>query len=59
MNFTHSSRKSWALLRHLGAAEHLPQSARSSVSANKVASHLIHIAKAPANKAFEHKVRDG
>ena len=58
MNFTHSSRKSWALLRRLGAAQR-PQSARPSVSANKVASQLVQVAKAPANKAFERTLRDG
>ena len=59
MNFTHSSWKSWALLHRLGAAQRPPQSARPPVSANKVASHLVQVAKAPANKAFERKVRDG
>ena len=58
MNFTHSSWKSWAL-RRLGDAQHPPQSARPPVSANKLASHLIQVAKAPANKAFERKVCDG
>ena len=55
MNFTHSSLKSWALLHRLCAAQCPPQSARPPVSA-KVASHLIQVAKAPADKAFECKV---
>jgi len=59
MHFTHSSQKSWALLRRLGAAQRPPQSARPPVSANKVASHLIQVTKAPANKAFKRKVCDG
>ena len=40
------------MLRH-------PQSARPPVSANKVVPHLVQVAKAQANKAFERKVRDG
>jgi len=56
MHFTHSSQKSWALLRRLGAAQRPPQSARPPVSANKVASRLIQVTKAPANKAFKRKV---
>jgi len=52
MDFTHSSRKSWALLRHRGAAQSPPQSARPPVLANKVASHLVQVAKAPASKVL-------
>ena len=58
MNFTHSSRKSWALCC-LSAAQRPPQSARPPVSANKVAFHLVQVTKAPADKAFEHKVCNG
>jgi len=53
MNFTHSSRKSWALIRRLGAAQQLPKSTHPSVSANAVATHLIQVAKAPHDKKFE------
>ena len=59
MNFTHSSQKSWSLLRRLSATQRPFQSAGPPVSANKVASHLIQVTKAPANKTFERKVRDG
>ena len=54
----YSSQKSWALLRCFGAAQRPPQSARPPVSAKKVASHLVQVAKAPANEAFGRKVRD-
>jgi len=47
MNFTHSSRKSWTLIRRLGVAQQPPKSTHSSVSANAVAAHLIQVAKAP------------
>jgi len=59
MNFTHSSRKCWALLCRLGAAQRPPPSCRPPVSANKVPSHLVQVTKAPANKAFERQVRNG
>jgi len=59
MNYSHSSQKSWALLCQLGAAQRPPQSPRPPVSAYKVASHLVLVAKAPANKAFKRKVCDG
>jgi len=58
MNFTHSSRKSWSLLRRLGASQWPPRSTRTLVSTNAVASHLVRVAKAPADKKFERKVRD-
>jgi len=57
MNFTHSSRKSWALIRRLGAAQQPPKSTHPSVSANAVATHLIQVAKAPHDKNFERQVR--
>ena len=57
MNFKHSSRKSWALIRRLGAAQQLPKSTHLSVSANAVAAHLIQVAKAPHDKKFERQVR--
>jgi len=57
-NFTHSSRKSYALIRRLGAAQQPPKSKSThpSVSANAVAAHLIQVAKAPHNKKFIHQV---
>jgi len=50
MNFTHSSRKSWALIRRLGAAQQPPKSTHPSVSANAIAAHLIHVAKSIARQ---------
>jgi len=58
MNLTHSSRKGWALLRRLGASQRPPSLARPLVLANAVVSHLVRVAKAPADKKFEKKVRD-
>jgi len=57
MNFTHSSRKSWALICRLGAALQPTKSTHSSVSANAVAFHLIQVAKAPHDNKFERQVR--
>jgi len=57
MNFTHSSRKKWALIHWLGAAQQPPKSTHPSVSANAVATHLIQVAKALHDKKFECQVR--
>ena len=59
LNFTHSSRKSWSLIRRLGAAQHPVQVSRPPVSANAVASHLVRVAKAPKVQKHEKSVRDG
>ena len=58
MDFTHSSRKSWSLIRRLGAAQNPPKKNHPPVRANAVASHLIQVAKAPADKKFERRIRD-
>jgi len=57
MNFTHSSRKSWALIRRLGAAQQPAKSTHPSASANAVAAHLIQVLKAPHDNKFERQVR--
>jgi len=57
MNFTYSSRKSWALIHRFGAAQQPPKSTNSSVSANAVATRVIQVAKAPHDKTFERQVR--
>jgi len=57
VNFRHSSRKSWALIRRLRAAQQPPKSTHPSVSANAVAAHLIQVVKAPHDKKFESHVR--
>lgn len=58
MDFRKSSRKSWSLIRRLGAAQRPPKKNHPPVKANAVAAHLVQVAKAPANKKFERKVRD-
>jgi len=57
INFTHSSRKSWALIRRLGAAQQPPKSTHPSISANAVAAHLIQVGKAPHDKKFKRQDR--
>ena len=59
LNFTHSSRKSWSLLRRLGASQRPPRSSRPLVSPNAVAAHLIQVTKAPVEKTFEKQTCDG
>jgi hypothetical protein len=58
MDFTHSSRKTWALIRRLGAAQNPPKKTHPPVRANAVAAHLIQVAKAPGDKKFERRARD-
>ena len=58
LNFTHSSRKSWSLIRRLGAAQKPPAQTRPAVSPNAVASHLLQVAKAPLMKEHRRQVRD-
>ena len=58
MDYTRSSRKSWALISRLGAAQRPPKINHPPVKANAVASHLVQVAKAPRDKKFERQVRD-
>jgi len=50
MSFTHSSRKSWALICRLGAAQQSPETTHPPDSANVVAAHLIQVGQAPRNE---------
>ena len=50
MNFTKSSRKSWSLIRRLGAAQNPPRTSHPPVKADAVASHLLQVSRAPVNK---------
>ena len=53
LDFTHSSRKGWNLIRKLSSGQQLPSSNRPSVKPNAVASHLVKVGKAP----IEHQVK--
>ena len=53
LDFTHSSRKGWNLIRKLSSGQQLPSSTRPSVKPNAVASHLVKVGKAP----IEHQVK--
>ena len=55
LNFTHSSRKSWNLIRQLGSNQQPSNSTRPSVKPNAVASHLIKVGKAPIDKQTKHE----
>jgi len=56
MSFTHPSRKSWALIRRLGAAQQSPETTHPPVGANAVDAHLIQVGQAPRNKKFERQI---
>ena len=53
LDFTHSSRKGWNLIRKLSSGQQLPSSTRPSVKPNAVASHLVKVGKGP----IEHQVK--
>ena len=53
LDFTHSSRKDWNLIRKLSSGQQLPNSTRPSVTPYAVASHLVKVGKAP----IEHQVK--
>jgi len=58
LDFTHSSRKCWGLIRRLGAAQQPAKLSRPIVSPNAVATHLVHVAKSPLVKGHERQVRN-
>ena len=58
LDFTHSSRKSWNLIRRLGAAQQPPSQSHPLVTPNQVASHLLKVAKAPMEKNVRRQDRD-
>ena len=53
MDFTHSSRRAWSLIRRLGAAQQPPTYGRSCVTANQVASHMIKTGKSPVDRTWK------
>lgn len=55
LDFTHSSRKSWNLIRKLGSSQQPPNSTRPSVKPNAVASHLVKVGKAPIDNQVKRK----
>ena len=57
LNFTHSSRKCWSLIRRLGAAQKPPIQSRASVTPNQVASRLLFIAKATQENTPEEQLQ--
>jgi hypothetical protein len=52
MDYTRSSRKSWSLIRRLGAAQRPPKMNHPPVKANAVAAHLVKVAKARATRSL-------
>lgn len=55
IDFSHSSRKGWSLIRKLGGASKLTKKS-SEMNADRVARRLVQSSKAPADKQFLRKV---
>lgn len=55
LDFKHSSRKAWSLLRKLGAANP-PTSSKPLMDPNLIARHIIKVSKAGSDKAFTRKI---
>jgi hypothetical protein len=53
-NFTHSSRKAWALLRNLGANTNITPSQNQNITANDIASRIL---KVPINPNHVHSMK--
>jgi hypothetical protein len=56
-NFTHSSRKAWALLINLGADTSITPSQNRKIAANDIASRLLRISKVPMNPNHIHSTK--
>lgn len=56
MNFTHSSRKAWSVIRRLGAAN-AKSNGKASISADNVASRLVQLTKVNMEKNVMTKIR--
>jgi hypothetical protein len=56
-NFTHSSRKAWALFRNLGANTSINPSQNRNITANDIASRLLRISKVQMNPNHIHSTK--
>ena len=56
LDFTHSTRKGWNLIRKLSYGQQLPSSTRPSVKPNAVASHLVKVSKAPIENQVKREI---
>lgn len=55
MDFKHSSRKAWTLLRKLGSANP-STSSKPSIDPNLIARHIVNVSKADSDKPFTRKI---
>jgi hypothetical protein len=54
-NFTHSSRKAWKMLKKLGT-DAIPASRQKSITANNIASRLLHVSKTQRDREHTTKM---
>jgi len=58
LDFTHSSRKCWNLIRRLGTAQQPVNPSCPAVSPNAVATHLVRVGNTPVDKTHQRSVRN-
>lgn len=56
MDFKHSSRKAWSLLRKLGGSTTVTKP-KETISLNKIAEHIVHTSRAPSVKEHSRRVK--
>lgn len=57
MDFKHSSRKAWCLLRKLGSAKPPPPN-KPTLDPNSIAAHIVNISKAKCEKVFTRSIQN-
>ncbi|KAL4083147.1 hypothetical protein QTP88_028477 [Uroleucon formosanum] len=56
LDFRHSSREAWSLLKKLGGKQHTRR-AETSISPNQVANHIVNVSRMPSNKRHTIQIR--
>lgn len=56
MNFTHSSRKAWSLIRKLNSSS-MPQKHHTPINVESIANHLVSTSKTIVNKKFSKQIK--
>nr|CAI5847833.1 unnamed protein product [Callosobruchus analis] len=57
LDFTHSSRKAWSLLRRLGGTNRNKNLNKPTIHPNKIANRIVEVSRAPSDKAHTKSVK--